>query len=175
MPVGCVIRPWSTKDSVSEITTLLHAAYAPLAAAGMRYVASHQDDHTTRDRLTRGFPFVAVADDGNITGTITCYATSAESPCAWYRRNGVFRFGQFAVRPGLQRGGIGSALLEMVEREARSRGAVELACDTAESAELLIRWYGGLGFRFVEHVSWPDTNYRSVVLSKSLPHTPGRR
>jgi GNAT superfamily N-acetyltransferase len=172
MSVGYTIRPWSTEDSISGITALLHAAYAPLAAVGMRYVASHQDDTITRDRLTRGFPFVAMGDDGSLAGTITLYAQNTGSACAWYRRHGVFHFGQFAVRPGMQRGGIGSALLESVEREARWRGAEQLACDTAESAEHLIRWYNRLGFRLVEHVSWPDTNYRSVVLSKSLPHTP---
>ncbi|MGE0705589.1 MAG: hypothetical protein AB7F99_12680 [Vicinamibacterales bacterium] len=35
-------------DDLDAITAMLHEAYAPLAAAGMRFVASHQSMDTTR-------------------------------------------------------------------------------------------------------------------------------
>lgn len=59
-------------------------------------------------------------------------------------------------------------MLEFVEQHARDHEAAELALDTAEGAIHLRQWYERLGFRFIEHVSWQDTNYRSVILSKQL-------
>jgi hypothetical protein len=38
------IREIDDGDSFEELTELLHRAYAPLAAAGFRYLATHQDD-----------------------------------------------------------------------------------------------------------------------------------
>lgn len=45
---GIVIRPLDPADSIAELTALLHRAYAPLLAQGLRYVATHQDETTTR-------------------------------------------------------------------------------------------------------------------------------
>lgn len=161
------IRELREEDSVEAITTLLHVAYAPLAAMNFRYMASHQDSGTTRRRLHSGFPLVAT-DGEEIVGTVTLYGPSPDSPCAWYQQAGVFRFGQFAVHPTLQGQGIGTRLLARVEATARERFAQELALDTAEEALHLRRWYERCGFRFVQFASWSDTNYRSVVLSRRL-------
>lgn len=163
-----VIRELRPDDSVSIITELLHAAYAPLAAMGFKYLVTHQDEATTRSRLQSGISIVAELD-GAIVGTVTVRAPKAESRCAWYLQPGVWSFGQFAVRPDLQRNGIGEKLLREVEQRALQHGATELALDTAEGATHLVRWFERLGFRFVQHVSWEETNYRSVVMSKRLP------
>jgi GNAT superfamily N-acetyltransferase len=162
-----VIRSYREEDAISPITAMLHAAYAPLAEMGLRYTATHQSDEVTLRRLLRGFPFVGELD-GEIVATVTLYATDPESACAWYRRPGVFSFGQFGVRPDLQGQGIGGRLMQLMEDEARCRGAEELALDTAEEAHHLREWYGRCGFREVERVSWGNTNYCSVILSKTL-------
>jgi GNAT superfamily N-acetyltransferase len=162
------IRPWSPEVSVSAVTALLHAAYAPLAAMGLRFLATHQDDSVTLQRLSGGWSFLAYFAD-EIVGTISLYRPNAADDCAWYRQPDVYSFGQFAVLPGYQGRGIGRSLLEFVEDRAALEGARELALDTAERATHLVRWYQGLGYRQVDLVSWHDTNYRSVVLSKSLP------
>ena len=170
------IRELRPDDSLDTITTLLHEAYAPLAGMGLRYLASHQDSATTKRRLKRGIPFVATRE-GALIGTVTLYPPATESPCAWYMRPGVYCFGQFAIRPDLQRQGIGSRLLRVIEARARECGAAELALDTAEGATHLRAWYERLGFRFIGNVSWDVTNYRSVVLSKNLaahPHALGK-
>ncbi|PAW90260.1 MAG: hypothetical protein B9S33_01870 [Pedosphaera sp. Tous-C6FEB] len=161
------IRELRPDDSVTAITELLHVAYAPLAAMGFKYLATHQDDATTRQRLQSGISIVAELE-GVIVGTVTLRAPEAESQCAWYSQPGVWPFGQFAVRPDLQRNGLGARLMSLVEQRALQHGAMELALDTAEGATHLIRWYERLGFRFIQHVSWDDTNYRSVVMSKRL-------
>lgn len=58
-------------------------------------------------------------------------------------------------------------MIEFIEQQARTRGATALALDTAH----LRQWYERLGFRFIEFVSWHDTDYRSVILSKPLTTT----
>ena len=45
-----LIRPYRDDDPIPSITRLLHEAYAPLAATGLRYTATHQDDATTNYR-----------------------------------------------------------------------------------------------------------------------------
>jgi predicted N-acetyltransferase YhbS len=161
------IRALRDDDDVSAITTLLHAAYAPLAGMGFRYLASHQNDEMTLKRLRQGFPFVGELS-GHIVATITLRPSDPNSPCAWYREPGVFTFGQFGVLPSLQRRGIGLRLMEMVEQEASNGGATYLALDTSEGATHLCRWYSSLGYSLIQHISWHDTNYRSVVLSKPI-------
>ncbi len=161
------VRRFAETDEIAPITTVLHAAYSSLATAGFRYLASHQDDATTLNRLRSGFAFL-VECDGKLLGTATLYRPSPDSQCEWYRQDTVWRFGQFGVRPGYQRQGIGARLYDRIEAQARAFGAAKLALDTAEGALHLRRWYEKLGFRFVQFVSWPDTNYRSVVLSKDL-------
>ena len=161
------IRELRPDDSVAAITELLHTAYAPLAAMGFKYLATHQDEAMTRRRLQSGISIVAELD-GAIVGTVTLRAPNAESRCAWYLQPGVWSFGQFAVRPDLQRNGLGEKLMHAIEQRALQHRAAELALDTAEGATHLVRWYERLGFRFIQHVSWEETNYRSVVMSKRL-------
>lgn len=161
------IRPLREEDEIPAITVLLHSAYAPLASMGFHYLASHQDDGMTLHRLRAGWAFVGVLS-GQIVATVTLRASDPDSPCEWYRNPRVFTFGQFAVRPDLQRQGLGHNLMQRLEHEAANRGAEELALDTSEGATHLCGWYSSLGYRFIQHISWDDTNYRSVVLSKSL-------
>lgn len=161
------IRDFRSSDSIRALTKLLQDAYAELARLGFRYLASHQDEVMTARRLGRGYPLVAHLD-GNLVGTITLFPPRPDSPVTWYRRPDVWYFGQFGVRPDLQKAGIGSALLRAVEARARARGAAHLACDTAEGAAHLRAWYDREGFEFVDHMKWQITNYRSVVLSKPL-------
>ena len=167
MSADLVIRGRRPEDSVPAITALLHAAYAALSAQGFRYVASHQDDDVTRKRLDHGAPLL-VEREGRLIATVTLYPPRPDAFVPWYRNPGVFYFGQFGVLPSEQGRGIGRRLMEELEARALAAGAAELALDTAEGAAHLIAWYSRRGYRFVEHVDWPVTNYRSVVLSKHL-------
>lgn len=168
MNASCIqIREFQTGERIPPITALLHEAYASLAAMGFRYLATHQDDAMTEERLRAGDSFVAELA-GQIVGVVTLRRAKPDSSCPWYLQPDVWSFGQFAVQPKRQGQGIGRRLLAAVEQRAIQHGARELALDTAEGAAHLIAWYERLGFRFIEQVSWPDTNYRSVVMSKSL-------
>lgn len=163
-----LIRLYQVNDSISQITALLHQAYGQLAEMGLRYLATHQDEATTLDRITSGVRTFVAQQGGTIVGTLTLYGPYPTSSALWYREPTVFHVGQFAVQPTLQRNGIGLRMMQLAEDQARMLGATELALDTAEPAEHLCRWYQRLGFRFIQYVQWDVTNYRSVILSKRL-------
>jgi GNAT superfamily N-acetyltransferase len=158
------VRP---ADDLEEITSMLHQAYAPLAAAGLRHIASHQDAARTRRRMERGETILAL-DGDVIVGTITLADADKTGGSPFYDRPDVASFGQFAVRPHYQGTGIGGTLMELVERRARERGVAVLGLDTSEPATDLIALYQRRGFSFIEHVQWSEVNYRSVVMGKKL-------
>ena len=163
-----VIRLLADTDSMARLTELLHRAYAPLAAAGLRYLATHQSEEITRERCAKGTCLVAEMA-GQIIGTITHYSTSATSGSPWLDRPDVALFGQLAVDPAVQGRKIGGLLVRAAEAQARAEGAAIIALDTALPARHLITWYERLGYRTVEYVNWPVTNYRSAVMIKRLP------
>jgi ribosomal protein S18 acetylase RimI-like enzyme len=152
---------------MKEITKLLHKSYCELRRTGFRYLASHQKIKTTKKRMLLGDTFVAIYKD-KIAGIITLKHPKNTKGTPWYNRDDVASFGPFAVDPQLQRKGIGSCLLDIVEKRAEELGVRELALDTAEGAQYLIRMYEKRGYRFIEYANWKVTNYRSVILSKTL-------
>ena len=169
MHTALIIRPIRDDDSLEDLTALLHRAYAPLAAMGFKYFASHQSVEKTRDRIKAGSCLIAKLDE-RMVGTITWYRgkeTREKGPLL-YRDPGVAYFGQFGVEPELQRDGIGLQLLRRVEEDARRSGCTRIALDTAEGASHLVAWYQRLGFSIVDHTQWEVTNYRSVVMIKPL-------
>ncbi len=161
------VRPLAESDSITELTQLLHRAYAQLAAMGLQFVATHQDDATTKHRLKNAECYVAELD-GRIVGTILFRHPGTARGHDWYNRPDVAVFGQFGVEPTEQGRGIGGALLDHVELRASETHAAELALDTAESAQHLIDLYRKRGFRIVGSVKWEPVNYRSVIMSKRL-------
>lgn len=158
------VRP---EDDVDVITALLHEAYAPLAAQGMRFLATHQNADTTRKRMSHGETILAL-DGDDIIGTITLKSADHTKGSAFYDRPDVAGFGQFAVRPSYQGTGIGSTLLKLVEQRAREQDVKMLALDTSEHAAQLIALYQARGYTFVEHIKWRDVNYRSMIFAKLL-------
>lgn len=152
---------------IEQLTDLLHRAYAPLAAQGMKYAATHQPPESTLRRLKQGEAYLLFLQE-ELIGTVTLYAEQEESSCEYYRRKGVYSFGQFAVSPELQGKGIGSIAMDLIERRALERGAREIALDTAETALHLIKLYEKRGYKIVDSTKWDSVNYRSVIMTKTL-------
>lgn len=152
---------------IEPLTHLLHAAYAPLAAKGMRYLATHQAPSKTLERLKSGESYLSFLEK-KLIGTVTLYREDLQSPCEYYRQANVFSFGQFAVDPSIQGRGLGSKMMDFIESRAKHLGAKELALDTSEHADHLISSYQKRGYKIVSHAQWKETNYRSVIMSKIL-------
>lgn len=166
-PAAAHIRRLAPVDRLSELTELLHRAYAPLAASGLHYVASHQSEAVTAQRIAGKECYLALSE-GRIVGTILLAPPGKARGCPYYERDGVATFHQFAVDPEYQGRGVGGLLLHTIEVRARELGAAELALDTAEGAHHLIGRYERCGYRVVDRVDWDQTNYVSVIMSKAL-------
>ena len=161
------LRHFEESDSIDELTSLLHRAYARLGKMGLNYTAVDQTPEVTAKRIQGGNCFVVTAES-KLVGTIVAKPTYAQSECEYFTRSGVAAAHQFAVDPDHQGSGIGRMLLERAEQWAKESGYKELAMDTAEQATHLIELYTRLGYRHVGWVQWPGKVYRSVVLSKYL-------
>lgn len=170
------VRRLGPGDSISELTTLLHRAYAKQVAMGLKPLAGRQDDATTLKRVSNGECYVSVHHATNAGGSVReklvgaiLFHEEEEAQCPpWFREPNVASFSQFAVDPDYQGMGIGQMLLGLVEERARETGAKELGLSMAEPDTDLMAFYKRRGYREIEFWQWPYTNYRSVILSKAL-------
>jgi GNAT superfamily N-acetyltransferase len=162
------IRLLNESDSLTELTALLHRAYAQLGKRGLNYTAVDQSEQVTAQRIQEGICFVATITD-RLIGTLVLTKPNLQSVCAYFRRPQTPSIHQFAVDPSQQGSGLGKAILQTAEAWAQSQGFSELALDTAEPATHLIARYRKWGYEIVDHVQWPGKSYLSVVMSKQLP------
>jgi ribosomal protein S18 acetylase RimI-like enzyme len=162
-----IIRPLSRSDSLDELTSLLHRSYKKLADKGWCYLATHQKVKTTKKRVRKSSCYVAIFE-GKIIGTICYRSPKVKAKHDYYIQPFVASFGQFAVDPEFQNIGLGSRLIDLVEKFAIRDKAKEIGIDTAEEAIELIEYYKKRGYKFVTYAQWHMTNYRSVIMSKDL-------
>jgi GNAT superfamily N-acetyltransferase len=161
------IRLLDENDSLDELTAFLHECYTVLADAGLRFLATHQDTDTTRRRIEKGECYIIKNESGFIA-TVCYYPPGVPHDADWYKQPGISVISQFAVAPRYRRLGIGSMIMDFIEKKALADGANEVALDTSEKAGHLINYYSKRGYRFIEYKQWSVTNYRSVILSKKL-------
>lgn len=170
------VRRLAPSDSITELTKLLHRAYAKQVAMGLKPLAGRQDDATTLKRVVNGECYVSVHHvtnaDGSVrqklVGSILFHEEEESEGPPWFHRSEVASFSQFAVDSDYQGMGIGQMLLGLVEERARETGAKELGLSMAEPDAELMAFYKKRGYRDIEFWQWPYTNYRSAILSKSL-------
>jgi len=146
---------------------MIRSAYAPLAKMGLRFVGTWQEVDTTRSRVSHVECFLAELGE-RVVGTVCLYTDGREGDPPLYREEDVAFFGQLAVAPDLQKLGLGSRLIEHAAERARVLGMRRLALDTAEDAGHLVAYYSRHGFSIVGYHDWGETNYQSVVMSRTL-------
>ena len=162
-------RLLSCEDSIEELTKLLNKSYKILADMGLNYVAATQDYSITLNRSRNAYRCYVGLYENKIVSTISMYSPEPSDKSSWYSKDFVAKIGQFAVSPELQKYGIGSKMMDIVEEEARSIINVsEIALDTAEKAHHLIDFYKKRDYRYIETIQWDGRKYKSVVLSKAL-------
>lgn len=165
---GLEVRTFiKSQDDIEQLTYVLNKAYKQLDDMGLKYLASHQKSDITYERIKDAFCLIGLKDN-SIVATISYYSPGKKGGCPWYEKEGVGVIGQFGVLPAFQSDGIGSSLMEVMEKKATNEGAEELALDTAEGATHLRNYYTKRGYRFIDYANWDVTNYRSVIMSKRL-------
>ncbi len=159
-----------SRDSVIDLTELLHRAYKRHADRGMRVVAAYQDASQTAKRIMGGQCFLAVPrdDERRVVGTIVFKDPGHTAGTPWFDRADVASFSQLAVEPWLQGRGIGGLLIRTAEQAAADSGAAHIALSTPEPAAELVAMYRHKGYEVVERTQWPGTNYQSVIMSKAI-------
>jgi len=162
-----IIRPFNQTDSLDELTSLLHKSYKKLADQGFRFLATHQDIKTTKQRVDNSECYVATIDN-KIIGTISYRSPTKKDKHEYYDQPFVASYGQFGVDPEYQNIGLGGKLIDLVEKCAIRDSAKEIGIDTAEGATILIEYYKKRDYNFVTFAQWDETNYRSVIMAKKL-------
>ena len=172
------IRPLQPSDSLEELTRLLHAAYASLAAQGWNFTAVDQSVDVTRQRLSDTQAFVAEVD-GRLVGTVAVRGPKppdeiyiSDPPPPLYTTAGTAILSQFAVHPDCRGLGLGERLMDVAEAWALQQGYGRLALDTAEPATALRTRYARRGYAEMGTVQWQGKTYRSVLMCKPLAPFP---
>jgi len=140
MTAPLTIRVADTAD-VDSLLALVHSAYrGPSGRDGWTSEADLIDGpRTTRALLAADLadPSITVLVAGDLLGCAAVTHVAGEDTAS---------FGLFAVRPGVQRGGVGSALLRAAEDHARERGAAVMEMCVIDRREELIDWYERRGY-----------------------------
>ena len=162
------VRRVSASDDLHALTELIHAAYAPHAASGLRYWATHQSVTDTEKRIARGVCFVGEFD-GEIIATIALARPDTTSKVELLREPHTWSFGQFAVAPSHKGRGFGKQLHDAALLEAAVLGCQVMSLHTAQPAVALINMYRSWGYTQVGTCDWrPHTNFLSVLMSKAV-------
>lgn len=163
-----IIREIEPQDDLERLTDLIHAAYAPHAAAGLKYWATHQTVADTQKRISSGTCLVALLGREYV-GTALFRRHNPESKLPLYREPNVSALAQFCVAPQYKGLGYGKAIHDHGVALMRAAGVKTMALDTAAPAATLIAMYKSWGYQVVGECDWrPFTNYPSVVMTMEL-------
>ena len=161
-------REVSAIENIAALTVLIRSAYAPHAASGLRYWATHQSVEDTAKRLAAGHGFVAELN-GVVVATVTLRQPEPESKVALLRETATWSFGQFAVAPEHKGKGFGKRIHDFALLYAAKHGCTKMAMHTAQPATALIAMYRSWGYELAGTCDWrPHTNYLSVLMSKRV-------
>jgi N-acetylglutamate synthase-like GNAT family acetyltransferase len=140
-------------DDVEAVVALVESAYrGESSRAGWTSEADLLDGQRTDvDEVRSLLEHVLIAE--NHEGVIGC--------CTLVPKDSHAHFGMFAVRPGLQGGGVGSALLTEAETRARQLGLHRVEMTVLSLRTELIAFYERRGYRHIgETRPFPHTDER---------------
>lgn len=146
------IRP-STAEDFSGVEALLRASYPALMAGVYDEAAISIMSRANPTLLSCGTYYVAVADE-TIVG---CGGWTRQRPGTSISEPGVAHVRHFGTHPEWVRRGIGRAILERSENEARNAGIKTLECNASLNGE---PFYAALGF---ERIGTRDVRLGSTL------------
>jgi GNAT superfamily N-acetyltransferase len=160
------IRPLEPSDSVTEITALLHAAFAKVPGQPFVYPAASQSAEATSAQIAAGRCWVATVT-GRLVGAAIIQAPAKPTLVPSNARDAGAYLAQIVVDPKCQGGGVGSNLLKAAEQEAVQMGAQHMwGSSPVGSRQLAL--YLRHGYQLVEYVHWEGTPYDSIIFQKRL-------
>lgn len=157
-------------DDAAALTDLLHRAYSELAAMGLNFTASYQDEAETLARIGQG-PCWISENDCKLVASITFALPTPphlRRICQTAHQEDIAWLNQMAVDPDYRGRGLARQLRDVGFDWAKQQGAAQVGLDTASSATHLLALYHGWGFHDVETIHWSTHNYDSIVMTKSL-------
>lgn len=143
-------------DDVEAVVALVESAYrGESSRAGWTTEADLLDgQRTDADEVRSLLSYVVVAE--NEEGIVGC--------CTLVPKEEHAHFGMFAVRPGVQGGGVGSALLMDAELRARNLGLRRIEMTVLSVRSELIAFYERRGYWHIgETRPWPHGDARFGV------------
>jgi GNAT superfamily N-acetyltransferase len=144
-------------EEAGAVGALVEAAFARHVAAVGRRPAPMDDDHAAR--IAAGEQYVSDAvDGGGVEGLASSIVLVDEA--------GHLVVNNVAVAPGMQGRGLGRALLEFAEAEARRRGRPEVRLHTNAAMADNIVMYPKLGYTQVGREA--QGGFQRVLFIKSL-------
>lgn len=150
---------------VSQLRNLLNRAYKPPLDMGLNFNATFQDDALTLKGLEDEGRVLIVEREAEIIATMKIRDINKidTRKCLYVSR--------FAVRPDLQKFGLGTLLLQLAEKIA-IRGRYEcIQLDTAQSAKHLLEYYQAQGFKIARPIYYEGKTYTSWVLERPVDQT----
>ena len=109
------------------------------------YETAHNDPILVLQKkqdIADGLLFVSLSEDGEVTGTVMCGYDG--------HRGWIY---SLAVRPDLQRRGIGTALMSYAEQRLEEIGCMKINLQIMEGNEKVQSFYAAIGFSTEERVS----------------------
>jgi GNAT superfamily N-acetyltransferase len=131
----------AVEGDIAEIVAVVNAAFQ----VESEFRAGDRTSLADISRLMQSSMFLVAAEDESVVGAVLVRITGATG-----------YFGMLAVRPGLQRSGIGRALLEAAEDYCRAHGCVEMTLSTGRVRQELLRYYGKMGYAVTSIETAPE-------------------
>ena len=140
-------------SDVSAIVALVESAYrGDSSRSGWTSEADLLDgQRTDTEEVQSVLPHIVIAESDD--GIVAC--------CTLVPKDGHAYFGMFAVRPGLQGGGVGSLLLTEAEKRAQAAGLAQVTMTVLTTRTELIAFYERRGYADTgERAPFPYGNER---------------
>ena len=166
MPSDLHVRP-ATEADLDAVGDLCVQAYAS---------SGHLDPEdayaaTLRDAAARASQaeLVVAERGGRLVGSVTICPTG--SPFAEVGRDGEFEFRFLAVAPDAWRSGVGEALIDHCEQQARLRGASAHVICVIDRNDGAHRFYERLGFVRLPERDWdPRPDVHLLAYRRAVPY-----
>jgi len=172
-PARTVIRTAQPEDA-DAVTALLGICYRRLMAdayePGLLEQALPLITRANPSLLASGTWFVAESEDGENVG---CGGWTPDEPGTSESRRGVGHVRHFATHPEWTGRGIGRAIHEAAERQARQAEITLLVCYSSLNA---VAFYEAMGFRAVRAIEVPLTHnllFPAMLMERELQVHPG--